>query len=73
MSSGFVTDDESSIIVEPAVGAFDFVTSFIALQCSTILSRFLLSAFAMRADKFDPAVLLKSFSQGITVGGFVVQ
>ncbi len=55
------------------MGAFDFVTSFIALQCSTILSRFLLSAFAMRADKFDPAVLLNSFSQGITVGGFAVQ
>ncbi len=73
MSGGFVTDDKSSVVVEPAVGAFDFVTSFIALKCSTILSGFLLSSFAMRADKFDPAVLVKSFSQWIAVRCFVVQ
>ena len=65
MSGGFVADDESSVIVEPTVGAFDFVTSFIALKCSSILSGFLLSSFAMRTDKFDAAFLLKSFSQGI--------
>lgn len=73
MSGCFVADDKSSVVVEPAVRAFDFVTSFIALQCSTILSGFLLSSLAMRAHKFDAAFPLKSFSQRIAVGGFVVK
>lgn len=73
MSGCFIADDKSSVVVEPAVGAFDFVTSFVALKCSTILSGFLLSSFAMRADKFDPAVLLKAFSQWVAIGGFVVK
>lgn len=73
MSGCFIADDESSEVVEPTVGAFDFVTSLIALKGSAILSGFLFSTAAMGTDKFNAAFFHETLSQWIAVGGFVIQ
>ena len=52
--------------------SFHDVASGVSPTRATILSRRLLSAFAMRADQFDAAFIVQSFAQGIAVCGAIV-
>ena len=52
--------------------SFNDVASGIAPTRAAVLSRWLLSAFAMRADQFNPSVIVQSLTQGIAVGGAIV-
>lgn len=73
IGGGFVANDDASKVVEPTMGTFNFEAVFVASQCTAVLCGFLLSAFAMRTDKFNLPLPHEAFSQWVTVGCFVIQ
>lgn len=70
---GFIADDGSPEIVQPAVSSLDFVATLILPNRSTILSRLPLAVLPMRANQLDLTLLLQSLSQRIAICSLVVQ
>jgi hypothetical protein len=66
-----VANNKATIVEEPANRAFDLPPALISAKRSPVLSRRSLAAPPVGTDQFD-APLGQSLSQGITVGGSVV-
>ncbi len=52
---GFVADDSTTEIMEPAMGSLDYESSAISATGTPVLSGRLLTAFTMRANQLDAA------------------
>jgi hypothetical protein len=66
-----IANDESTVVEQPADRAFDLPASAVAPEGSAVLSRWALGSSSMRTDQFDTP-LRQARSQGVTVGGFVI-
>jgi hypothetical protein len=69
---GFVADDSSAEIVEPTMCSLDFEASTISATSASVLSGRLLSAFSMRANQFDAAIIEQSFAKRVTIRRTVI-
>jgi hypothetical protein len=61
-----MTDEDPSKVLKPRIGAFYRPSTFVRLQLSPVLSRWLLSSFAVRANQLNSS-RLQSFSQRIRI------
>ena len=66
-----MTYEDTSIVLQPRVGAFDGPASFVRFQLATVLSRRLLSTLAVGADQFD-SPFFQTLSQRIGVRRAIV-
>lgn len=64
---GFVADDNTTEIMEPAMGSLDFEAPTISATGTPVLSGRLLAAFPMRANQLDAAFIEQSFAKRITI------
>lgn len=64
---GFVADDSTAEIVEPTVCSLDFEASTISATRAPVLGRRFLSAFSMRANQFDAALIKQPFPKRVAI------
>lgn len=68
----FVPNDGTAEIVEPTVRSLHNISSAVSPTSAAVLSRRLLTTFAMGADQFDATVIVESLAQRIAISSPIV-
>ena len=72
MGVSFVAYKESSLILQPTDGAFNFPAMAISTKCTAILARSFSPTVAMRCNLFNPATLQR-IAKPVRISRFVIK